>query len=116
MKKKPKQEKAGLSPGVNRLRKLYRLVSYKIYQINILESSVYNSDDGNRLEGSINRENVYSTSIEGSASMGAYEKAMWNYYLLLEKILLSHLNEIQSGVKSQLLTRQIQQKLKLYTE
>ncbi|MDH4262114.1 MAG: hypothetical protein OEV78_03610 [Spirochaetia bacterium] len=91
--------------------KLYRLVSYKIDQIKILEQNVCNSEDLKRLESSINREGQYSKSIKKIISLNSYEKTMWRYYLLLETLFLANINKHHCDVKDQMLINEIQQKI-----
>lgn len=93
------------------MRKLSRLVSYKIKEIRLLESSVYNEDDFIRIERLINKESHYAKSMERKRSLDSYENAMRQYYELLEMIFLAGFEKMKNDLSSLILAREIQEKL-----
>jgi len=114
-------------------RELYRLVTYKIHQIQLLATGAEDPEKWARLERSIDREQHYAATITGPAldpgddpldaphktpektaqSLDPYEQALWSYYRLLEQVLLGRLDQMRLDVKTHILTRQIQKNITL---
>jgi len=94
-----------------RLRELSRLVSYKVRQISLLAKGTHNPNNLDQLEKSIFQENRYSHTLKEAPFDNFCEKAMWEYYVLLEKIMLTNISELKIEIKDQILFQGIKNNL-----
>jgi len=73
------------------IRKLNRLIHYKIQQLSLI--SIYFQNENEKILESViqslKREYQYSISIKENALNTIYEKTIWRYYEYLEKLFIS---------------------------
>ena len=85
-------------------RELYRLVSYKIFQLKIvaLSSTLTSADTLIRLQRAMRRERHYGEGISGAEIRDPRDLALWAYYRLLSRRLETLATKEKSGLAEKL--------------
>jgi hypothetical protein len=93
--------------GDKLLRTLGRLVSYKIRQINLLDSPVITENIWRSIEDSFLKENRYAKNAHFDKLKNNYNRAMWAYYEILEVKALAELGKLKDEVYRQIKTSEV---------
>jgi len=94
---------------------LDRLVRYKIRQLKNINATGSHQEDlteESPLSRLMQRENSYVNSSTIKKPRGAFEVAMWEYYQVLEKILLDTFKEKQQKIKEEIDLAQVKRRLR----